>query len=464
MDSGDNDEPLPPPPCEPEVNRSQSSRLSLSDGGGRLKSLTNEKLLEITQDVREDDSNTDTLTKNNHQGECGVSEISKPGTLGLPAPVQPTTGRADSYRHAVVGNGQRDSQVIAQQPAALEEGDECATDVAVVVEEVRCSENEDKNSISPRTEDVDTTKDSRTMVSLAESPNAGVPMPVVHVSEDEVLDYENGGEAEVQELQVVDLSAVAKSKKSSPKKKKRFWGYFKKPWKLWRRKKPSSKVLEIHEVIGRKISFRPDRNEVIALGIVKEDDIHPDATVLPPPNVDIDRASSTASVLGRPQSQEKTDGGEDDVPTQFLNITEPAGFGPRGTRKGSVKGTPVALALEKRISLRQSKKDLADRNIIRDETPEETEARKASVRGILAKRISQRKTVEELKEAKILKFDQYVDVFQTYRGSQYNRAGDRPWTQLTTKDKIRIKKELNEFKAEEMDVHPDSAKYTRFHK
>jgi hypothetical protein len=58
----------------------------------------------------------------------------------------------------------------------------------------------------------------------------------------------------------------------------------------------------------------------------------------------------------------------------------------------------------------------------------------------------------------------YVDVYNTHRGSVYERAGERPWTQLTTRDKIRIKTELNEFKKNEMVVHPDSAKFTRFHK
>jgi hypothetical protein len=294
------------------------------------------------------------------------------------------------------------------------------------------------------------TTPAKTLVSVLASPTESPPVPVVSIC-DEVGAYDNceGSTDEIiEEMQVVDLTASLKKKRASAKKKRGLWAFVKK--KLWRRKKPSSKVLEIHDVIGRKISFRPDRSEVIAMGIVNEDDIHPDATVLRPSEDDF-------SPTG--------DGAEADAtaPT-FLNITEPGGFGPRGTRKGSVKGTPVAMALEKRISLRQSKDDLANRNIIRSETPQEAEERKASIRGILARRISQRPTVDKLKEDKILKFDQYVDVFQTYRRSQYDRAGDRPWTHLTTKDKISIKKELNEFKSEEMDVHPDSAKFTRFHK
>jgi hypothetical protein len=42
----------------------------------------------------------------------------------------------------------------------------------------------------------------------------------------------------------------------------------------------------VHEAIGRKISFRPDRDKVIATGYVREEDVHPDARVLPPVEVD----------------------------------------------------------------------------------------------------------------------------------------------------------------------------------
>jgi len=43
----------------------------------------------------------------------------------------------------------------------------------------------------------------------------------------------------------------------------------------------------------------------------------------------------------------------------------------------------------------------------------------------------------------------------------YYRA-DKPWTRLTPKDKASIRKELNEFKEFEMDVHEDSKIYTRY--
>lgn len=72
------------------------------------------------------------------------------------------------------------------------------------------------------------------------------------------------------------------------------------------------------------------------------------------------------------------------------------------------------------------------------------------------------------KEKKEVNFDKDVYVADTYAGGQedeeYDRTADKPWTQLTYADKIRIKKELNDFKKEEMDVHPESKGNTRFHK
>lgn len=43
----------------------------------------------------------------------------------------------------------------------------------------------------------------------------------------------------------------------------------------------------------------------------------------------------------------------------------------------------------------------------------------------------------------------------------YDRRADKPWTRLTTKDKAAIRKELNEFKSSEMEVHQESKHLTR---
>lgn len=78
---------------------------------------------------------------------------------------------------------------------------------------------------------------------------------------------------------------------------------------------------------------------------------------------------------------------------------------------------------------------------------------------MLIRKLSFRPTIEELKERKIIRFNDYVEVTQAH---DYDRRADKPWTRLTPKDKAMIRKELNEFKAQEMEVHEESRHLTRF--
>lgn len=59
----------------------------------------------------------------------------------------------------------------------------------------------------------------------------------------------------------------------------------------------------------------------------------------------------------------------------------------------------------------------------------------------------------------IIKFNDYIEVTPCH---EYDRRADKPWTRLTPKDKASIRKELNDFKSNEMDVHEDSRHLTRF--
>uniref|UniRef100_A0A452I6J4 Phosphatase and actin regulator 1 n=1 Tax=Gopherus agassizii TaxID=38772 RepID=A0A452I6J4_9SAUR len=73
--------------------------------------------------------------------------------------------------------------------------------------------------------------------------------------------------------------------------------------------------------------------------------------------------------------------------------------------------------------------------------------------------LSQRPTVEELREKKILiRFSDYVEVADA---QDYDRRADKPWTRLSAADKAAIRKELNEFKSTEMEVHELSKHLTR---
>lgn len=52
--------------------------------------------------------------------------------------------------------------------------------------------------------------------------------------------------------------------------------------------------------------------------------------------------------------------------------------------------------------------------------------------------LSQRPTVEELREAKILiRFSDYVEVAEA---QDYDRRADKPWTRLTAADKVSLKR------------------------
>ncbi|KAG9330974.1 hypothetical protein JZ751_021415 [Albula glossodonta] len=87
--------------------------------------------------------------------------------------------------------------------------------------------------------------------------------------------------------------------------------------------------------------------------------------------------------------------------------------------------------------------------------------RQAEVREIkrrLTRKLSQRPTVAELQARKILRFHEYVEVTNA---QDYDRRADKPWTKLTPADKAAIRKELNEFKSSEMEVHEESRIYTR---
>lgn len=76
----------------------------------------------------------------------------------------------------------------------------------------------------------------------------------------------------------------------------------------------------------------------------------------------------------------------------------------------------------------------------------------------MLRKLSFRPTVEELKEKKIIRFNDYIEVTQA---QDYDRRADKPWTRLTPKDKAAIRKELNEFKSSEMAVHEGSRHLTR---
>ncbi|XP_064624246.1 phosphatase and actin regulator 1-like isoform X3 [Lineus longissimus] len=121
----------------------------------------------------------------------------------------------------------------------------------------------------------------------------------------------------------------------------------------------------------------------------------------------------------------------------------------------------VGQKLTRRLSLRPSAEELESRNILHRHTQDEIAKERNETKKVLTRKLSFRPTIEELKERKIIKFSDYIEFTEC---NEYDRKADKPWTRLTPKDKAAIRKELNEYKAQEMPVHEGSKHLTRFHR
>ncbi|XP_023679408.2 phosphatase and actin regulator 1 isoform X4 [Paramormyrops kingsleyae] len=122
----------------------------------------------------------------------------------------------------------------------------------------------------------------------------------------------------------------------------------------------------------------------------------------------------------------------------------------------------IGSKLTRRLSQRPTAEELEQRNILKPRNEQEEQEEKREIKRRLTRKLSQRPTVKELREARILtRFSDYVEVADA---QDYDRRADKPWTRLTAADKAAIRKELNEFKSTEMEVHESSRHLTRFHR
>ncbi|XP_031150015.1 phosphatase and actin regulator 1-like isoform X1 [Sander lucioperca] len=122
----------------------------------------------------------------------------------------------------------------------------------------------------------------------------------------------------------------------------------------------------------------------------------------------------------------------------------------------------IGTKLTRRLSQRPTAEELEQRNILKPRNEQEEIEEKREIKRRLSRKLSQRPTVEELRQAKILiQFSDYVEVSDA---QDYDRRADKPWTRLTAADKAAIRKELNDFKSNEMEVHESSRHLTRFHR
>ncbi|XP_061572483.1 phosphatase and actin regulator 4B isoform X2 [Cololabis saira] len=123
--------------------------------------------------------------------------------------------------------------------------------------------------------------------------------------------------------------------------------------------------------------------------------------------------------------------------------------------------TQIGTALTRRLSQRPTAEELEQRNILQPKNQADRQAEVREIKRRLTRKLSQRPTVAELQARKILRFHEYVEVTDA---QDYDRRADKPWTKLTPADKAAIRKELNDYKSNEMEVHEESRIYTRFHR
>ncbi|XP_076863001.1 phosphatase and actin regulator 3b isoform X2 [Brachyhypopomus gauderio] len=122
----------------------------------------------------------------------------------------------------------------------------------------------------------------------------------------------------------------------------------------------------------------------------------------------------------------------------------------------------IELKLAKRLSQRPAVEELESRNILKQRNDQTEQEEKREIKQRLNRKLNQRPTVDELRDRKILiRFSDYVEVA---KAQDYDRRADKPWTRLSAADKAAIRKELNEFKSSEMEVHASSKHLTRFHR
>uniref|UniRef100_A0A8C6Z7N4 Phosphatase and actin regulator n=1 Tax=Nothoprocta perdicaria TaxID=30464 RepID=A0A8C6Z7N4_NOTPE len=119
----------------------------------------------------------------------------------------------------------------------------------------------------------------------------------------------------------------------------------------------------------------------------------------------------------------------------------------------------IGTKLVRRLSQRPTTEELEQRNILKQKNEEEEQEAKREIKRKLSRKLSLRPTVAELQARRILRFNEYVEVTDS---PDYDRRADKPWARLTPADKAAIRKELNEFKSTEMEVHEESRQFTRW--
>ncbi|KAF0883887.1 PHAR3 regulator, partial [Crocuta crocuta] len=137
------------------------------------------------------------------------------------------------------------------------------------------------------------------------------------------------------------------------------------------------------------------------------------------------------------------------------------GWGPRkgDTPPKMARGACGQALGRERLSQRPAVEELERRNILKQRNDQTEQEERREIKQRLTRKLNQRPTVDELRDRKILiRFSDYVEVA---KAQDYDRRADKPWTRLSAADKAAIRKELNEYKSNEMEVHASSKHLTR---
>lgn len=130
--------------------------------------------------------------------------------------------------------------------------------------------------------------------------------------------------------------------------------------------------------------------------------------------------------------------------------------------EGNMVQNVILVFFRRRLSQRPAVEELESRNILKQRNDQTEQEERREIKQRLNRKLNQRPTVDELRDRKILiRFSDYVEVA---KAQDYDRRADKPWTRLSAADKAAIRKELNEFKSNEMEVHSSSKHLTRFHR
>ncbi|XP_077612412.1 uncharacterized protein LOC144225120 [Crocuta crocuta] len=133
-----------------------------------------------------------------------------------------------------------------------------------------------------------------------------------------------------------------------------------------------------------------------------------------------------------------------------------------GLQAATMVQNVILVFFRRRLSQRPAVEELERRNILKQRNDQTEQEERREIKQRLTRKLNQRPTVDELRDRKILiRFSDYVEVA---KAQDYDRRADKPWTRLSAADKAAIRKELNEYKSNEMEVHASSKHLTRFHR